>query len=98
MEPDRDFKELLERFNACGIEYLIVGGYALAVHGAPRFTQDLDVYVRPSRENAERIIALLAEIGFARSRVSRPFLPILGVLRHSNWSGSTKPSTGETRS
>jgi len=66
MEPERDFKELLTRFNAHGIEYLIVGGYALALHGAPRFTQDLDLYVRPSRENAERVIALLEEIGFAR--------------------------------
>lgn len=66
MEPERDFKELLERFNAASVEYLIVGGYALAVHGAPRYTHDLDVYVRPTPENAARILALLNEIGFGK--------------------------------
>ena len=54
MEIYRDFKELLELFNAQKVEYLIVGGYALAHHGAPRYTRDIDLYVRPTRKNAER--------------------------------------------
>lgn len=66
MEPNRDFKELLERFNAHRVEYLIVGGYALAVHGVPRYTQDLDLYVRPSPENAKRILSLLDEFGYGK--------------------------------
>lgn len=66
MEPQRDFKELLGYFNDRGIEYLVVGGYALAQHGAPRFTMDLDLWVRPTRENAERVIGLLRDIGFGR--------------------------------
>ena len=64
MEIPNDFKELLEFFNSHKVEYLIVGGYALAFHGAPRVTGDIDLFVRPTRENAERILAALAEFGF----------------------------------
>jgi len=64
MEIRTDFKELLELFNKNKVEYLIVGGYALAFHGAPRFTGDIDLFVRPVRENAEHILAALNEFGF----------------------------------
>jgi len=71
MEIRNDFKELLELFsvrspqdNKHKVEYLIVGGYALAFHGAPRFTGDIDLFVRPARENAKRILAALDEFGF----------------------------------
>ncbi len=60
----KDFKELLELFAANDIEFIIVGGYALAFHGAPRFTGDLDLFVRPDRENAGRILSALKEFGF----------------------------------
>ncbi|MBI5724954.1 MAG: nucleotidyl transferase AbiEii/AbiGii toxin family protein [Planctomycetes bacterium] len=66
MEIYRDFKELLELFNSQKVEYLVVGGYALAHHGIPRFTRDLDVYVRPNRDNAKRIIAALKAFGFGQ--------------------------------
>jgi len=46
MEIPKDFKELLELFNSHKVEYLTVGGYALAFHGAPRFTGDIDLLVR----------------------------------------------------
>jgi len=64
MEICNDFKELLELFNKHKVEYLIVGGYALAFHGAPRFTGDIDLFVRPVRQNAQRIIAALNDFGF----------------------------------
>jgi hypothetical protein len=71
MEIHTDFKELLELFsvwspqdNKHKVEYLIVGGYALAFHGAPRFTGDIDLFVRPIRENAKRILAALSDFGF----------------------------------
>lgn len=64
MEVQADFKELLELLNAHSVEYLIVGGYALALHGAPRYTGDLDVYVKPDPENASRIMEALQEFGF----------------------------------
>jgi hypothetical protein len=65
METQPDFRELLALFNAHHVEYLIVGGYALAFHGAPRFTGDLDIFVQPGMANAQRILTALAAFGFA---------------------------------
>ncbi len=64
MEIQRDFKELLALFNAHHVDYLIVGGYALAFHGAPRFTGDLDILVSPDIENAMQVVEALREFGF----------------------------------
>ncbi len=47
MEIQSDFEELLSLFNELKVEFVIVGGYALAFHGAPRFTGELDIFVRP---------------------------------------------------
>ena len=70
MEIYRDFKELFESFNAAKVEYVIVGGYALAHHGAPRYTRDIDLYVRPTKENSERIMAALDVFGFRPEELS----------------------------
>lgn len=64
MDLPRDFSELLASFNANGVEYMLVGGYALAHHGTPRFTGDLDLYVHPTPDNARRIMAALEAFGF----------------------------------
>lgn len=64
MEVQPDFRELLASLNRSGVEYLIVGGYAMAFHGAPRFTGDLDIFVRPTPENARRILDALDQFGF----------------------------------
>ena len=64
MEIQPDFRELLALFNAQNVEYLIIGGYALAFHGAPRYTGDLDILVRPDPANAQRILKALALFGF----------------------------------
>ena len=64
MEIERDFKELLALLNSHQVEYLVVGAYALAFHGAPRFTGDLDVFVKPDAPNSERLIAALVDFGF----------------------------------
>ena len=64
MEAQHDFKELLELFNANRVEYMIVGAYALAFHGVPRNTGDLDIFVRSSGENAGRILRALDAFGF----------------------------------
>lgn len=64
MEAQKDFKELLELFNGHKIEYMIVGAYALAYHGAPRFTGDIDIFIKPSIDNAQRILSALADFGF----------------------------------
>lgn len=65
MRTQPDFEELLALFNANGVEYVIVGAYALALHGVPRATGYLDLYVRPVPENAARIVAALDEFGFS---------------------------------
>jgi hypothetical protein len=64
MEVQKDFKELLELFNRHNVEYVIVGAYALAHHGVPRFTGDIDIYVHPTPENAQKILAALDDFGF----------------------------------
>jgi len=64
MEIQPDYKELLELLNAHNVDYIIVWAYALAFHGAPRFTGDIDIFVKPDPENADRILAVLKEFGF----------------------------------
>ena len=59
-----DFRDLLASFNAHKVDYIIVGAYALAFYGAPRYTGDIDIYVKPDPENAQRIMAALNEFGF----------------------------------
>ena len=65
MELYPDFKELLALFNARNVEYVIAGGYALAFHGAPRYTGDLDILVRSDPQNAQRVVEPLGALGFA---------------------------------
>jgi hypothetical protein len=60
---NRDFSDLLSAFNARGVDYLVVGAHALAAHGHVRATKDLDVWVRPERGNAERVLQALADFG-----------------------------------
>jgi hypothetical protein len=64
MEAQPDFRKLLELLNEHEVEYVVVGGYAVAYHGAPRYTGDLDVYVRPTNQNATRIMSALQDFGF----------------------------------
>lgn len=64
LKLSRDFHELLECFAAHDVRYLIVGGWALAAHGVPRMTKDLDVWVLPDSSNAENVLAALKDFGF----------------------------------
>ena len=58
-----DFRDLLVAFGEAGVEFVIVGAYAVAFHGAPRASGDIDVFVRPSPENAARVLSALARFG-----------------------------------
>lgn len=60
-----DFKEFFTLLNSERIEYLVVGGYAVSYYGYPRPTGDLDVWVGMNRENAVRLVGVLARFGFA---------------------------------
>jgi hypothetical protein len=67
MSLSNDLREFIELLNSRGVEYVIVGAHSLAFHGRPRYTGDLDILVRPSPENAEKLTSVLAEFGFAES-------------------------------
>jgi hypothetical protein len=58
-----DFKELLSIFNAHGVKYLIVGGYAVSFHAQPRATKDIDLLIKPDADNAKAVYAALAKFG-----------------------------------
>lgn len=66
-----DFRDMLSAFNAEGVEYLVVGAYALAAHGLPRATGDLDFWIRRTPENADRVLRALAAFGAPAGRVTR---------------------------
>ena len=71
MNVEKDFRDLFALFNAHGVEYIIVGGgYALAFHGAPRYTGDMDIYVKADVANAQRVIAALTEFGFGSFEIT----------------------------
>jgi hypothetical protein len=58
-----DFRDMLSALSAEGVEFLLVGAYALAAHGAPRATGDLDIWVRPAPDNARKIMRALTAFG-----------------------------------
>ena len=64
MKLSPDFKEFIQSLNANSVRYLIVGGYAVAFHGHPRYTKDLDVWIRLEPGNAAGIVAALRQFGF----------------------------------
>jgi len=58
-----DYRDMLSALNDAGVEWLIIGGYAVIAHGYPRVTKDIDLWIRPSRENAARVLRALAAFG-----------------------------------
>jgi len=70
MRLAKDFREFVALLNSNHVEYVIVGGYALAFHGAPRYTGDIDILVRRSPENAARLETSLATFGFGSVGIS----------------------------
>lgn len=62
---NQDFKEFIQSLNDNQVNYLVIGGYAVALHGYPRYTKDIDIWVEMSSDNATRLLAALAQFGFA---------------------------------
>ena len=65
MALNQDFKEFIQSLNDNGVRYLVVGGYAVAQHGHPRYTKDIDIWIEMSKENAARVVKALDQFGFA---------------------------------
>ncbi len=70
MDLAPDFDEFCALLIAHNVEFAIVGAYALAFHGAPRFTGDLDVFVRPTAANGRRLLEAIAAFGFPTAAVT----------------------------
>src|ERR1017187_6531332 len=80
MDVEKDFADLCFLWNARGVEFLIVGGYAVAHHGAPRFTGDLDILIRPAIESVEQMLGVLGEFGFPAHEVTADYLLARGKI------------------
>lgn len=65
MKLPKDFREFIELLNSASVKYVIVGGWAVAYHGYPRYTGDIDFFVEASPDNARRIVKVLQRFGFA---------------------------------
>ncbi len=61
----QDFKEFVGLLNRHEVDYLLIGGYALGVHGYPRYTGDLDIWIDPAPDNARKLMRVMDEFGFA---------------------------------
>jgi hypothetical protein len=61
---NQDFKEFIELLNNNDVRYLVVGGYAVALHGHPRYTKDIDIWIELTPENADRVVQALEQFGF----------------------------------
>ncbi len=60
-----DFKKFIKLLNEHNVRYLIVGGYAIALHGHPRYTKDLDLWIWSNKENARKLLEVLDEFGLS---------------------------------
>ena len=65
MTLDKDFEDFVELLNKHNVDYMIVGGYALAFHGKPRHTGDLDIWINIAEDNARKMVLVIAEFGMA---------------------------------
>ncbi len=70
LELANDYKEFLRLLRAHGVEYLLIGGWAVGYHGYPRATYDLDVWIAISPANAKRVVKALSEFGFSVPELS----------------------------
>ena len=61
---NQDFKEFIQLLNKNKVKYLVIGGYAVAIHGHPRYTKDIDIWLEMSEENSQKLIKALTEFGF----------------------------------
>ena len=75
-----DYHDILSAFNAQGVEYLVVGAYALAAHGVPRATGDIDLWIRTSVVNADRVWRALGHFGAPLGQLSRDELAVPGTV------------------
>jgi predicted nucleotidyltransferase len=90
-----DFKEFLKLLNAKDVQYLLIGGYAVAFHGYPRATSDIDIWIAVDPENAERVVSALREFGFDLPELNKDlFIQENKIIRMGNPPLRIEISTG----
>ena len=77
---NRDFAEILQELSAAEADFLIVGAYAMAAHDQPRATGDIDIWIRPSPANAQRVLSALVRFGAPLAELSVADLSNPGVV------------------
>ena len=80
MNTHPDFEELFRLLEENRVDYMIVGGYAVAFHGYPRFTKDIDIFFDPSSENVARLRSALIEFGFMEEDLPEVVFTRLGNI------------------
>ena len=63
MKVYKDLTDFISNLNQCGVRYLLVGGYAVQLHGYPRFTQDMDIWVDRTSENYRKLVTAFGQFG-----------------------------------
>ena len=77
-----DLREFIHLLNTNSVKYVIVGAWALAFHGRPRYTGDLDIFVARDDENADKLMAVIEAFGFGRAGIKREdFLQVNHVIQ-----------------
>jgi predicted nucleotidyltransferase len=71
-----DFREFLKLLNEHKVKYLLIGGYAVGYHGYPRATNDIDIWVENSEENASKLVKTVKAFGFSESKLSSKLFQI----------------------
>lgn len=79
---NKNFRDMLSVLNDEGVEYLVVGAYALGTYLPPRATGDLDIWVRPTQENAERVWRSLIRFGAPRRNLNKEDLYTPDIIFH----------------
>lgn len=77
---NKDFREFIASLNSNEVKYLVLGGYAIAFHGHPRYTKDLDIWLELSEENAANTMKALEDFGFAGLGISNEDLLTSGMV------------------
>lgn len=80
MATNPDFRDLFSALSAEGAEFLVVGAHAVMLYTAPRFTKDLDVWIRPTRENAARVFRALSSFGAPMADLTTEDLATEGTI------------------
>ena len=78
----QDMKDLLEIFRDLGVQVVLVGGFAVNYYGYARATQDIDLLVLPSRDNAQKMMAALEQFGFGAAGIPQEFFEREGAVVH----------------